>query len=164
MSASSPSPVSAGQPAGTTAVPPMAPAPSTRRGTRPGRIRARRLAAAVAAAGAAAGVWAVAGPLAGVQLMTRASAHASAQPVGPGAVIAVSLLAGFAAWGLLALLERNASHPRRTWTAVAATVLAISLAGPLTAGRGIAAVIALCCMHLAVGAVLILALRRTARR
>jgi hypothetical protein len=141
----------------------MAPAPSTRRGIRPGRIRARRLAAAIAAGGAAAGVWAVAGPLAGVQLMARASAHAPAQPVGPGAVIGVSLLAGFAAWALLALLERNASHPRRTWTAVAATVLAISLAGPLTAGRGIAAVTALCCMHLAVGAVLILAMRRTAR-
>ena len=163
MSAPSPSRFSAHQPAGTAEVPPVPPAPSTRRGTRPGRIRARRLVAAVAAAGAAAGVWAVAGPLAGVRLMARAGAHAPAQPVGPGAVIAVSLLAGFAAWGLLALLERQASHPRRTWTAVAATVLVISLAGPLTAGRGLAAVIALCCMHLAVGAVLILAMRRTAR-
>lgn len=162
MSASSPSRFSAGQPAETAAVPPIAPA-STRPGTRPGRIRARRLTAVIAAALAAAGVWAVAGPLAGIQLMARASAHAPAQQVGPASVIAVSLLAGLAAWALLALLERHASHPRRTWTTVAAAVLVISLAGPLTAGRGLATVTALCGMHLAVGAVLILAMRRTAR-
>ena len=89
--------------------------------------------------------------------------QALAQQVGPAAVIAVSLLAGFAAWALLALLERHDRHPRRNWTAVAATVLVISLAGPLTAGRGIAAVTALCCLRLAVGAVLIPAMRRTAR-
>lgn len=96
--------------------------------------------------------------------MARASAHAPAQQVGPASVIAVSLLAGLAAWALLALLERHARHPRRTWTAAAATVLVISLAAPLTAGRGMATVTALCCLHLAVGAVLILAMRRTARR
>lgn len=150
---------SAGQPAGITAAPPVEVTPAIR----PGRIRARRLITVIAAAGAAAGVWAVAGPLAGVQLMARTSAHAPAQQVGPASVVIMSLLAGLAAWALLALLERHASHPRRTWTAVAGTVLAISLAGPLTAGRGVATVTALCCMHLAVGAVLILALRRTAR-
>jgi hypothetical protein len=154
---------SAGQPAGITAAPPVEATPATQTETRPGHIRARRLAAVIAAAAAAAGVWAVAGPLAGVQLMARTSAHAPAQQVGPASVVIMSLLAGLAAWALLALLERNASHPRRTWTAVAATVLAISLAGPLTAGRGIATVTALCGMHLAVGAVLILAMRRTAR-
>jgi hypothetical protein len=137
--------------------------PATHTGTRPGHIRARRLTAVIAAAAAAAGVWTVAGPLAGVQLMARVSAHGPAQQIGPASVVIMSLLAGLAAWALLALLERHASHPRRAWTAVAATVLAISLAGPLTAGRGIATVAALCGMHLAVGAVLILAMRRTAR-
>jgi Family of unknown function (DUF6069) len=154
---------SAGQPAGITAAPPIGATPATQAETRPGHIRARRLTAVIAAATAAAGVWAVAGPLAGVQLMARVSAHGPAQQVGPASVVIMSLLAGLAAWALLALLERHASHPRRTWTAVAATVLAISLAGPLTAGRGIATVTALCGMHLAVGAVLILAMRRTAR-
>jgi hypothetical protein len=163
MSAPSPSRWPGGQPAGTAAVPPAAPAPSPGREARPGRIRVRRLAVAIAAAGVAAGVWAVAGPLAGVRLIARVGAHTPAQQVGPGAVIEVSLLAGFAAWALLALLERHATHPRRTWTAVAATVLVISLIGPLAAGRGAATVIALCCMHLAVGAVVILAMRRTAR-
>ncbi len=163
MSAPSPSGFSAGQPAGTTAVPLAAATSATGPGTRPGRIRARRLTAVIAAAGAAAGVWAVAGPLAGIRLMARASAHGPAQQVGPASVVIMSLLAGLAAWALLALLERYARHPRRTWTAVAATVLVISLAGPLTAGRGLATVTALCCMHLAVGAVLILAMRRTAR-
>ena len=163
MSAPLPARFSAGQPAGTTAVPPPATTPVTRPGSRPGRIRVRRLTAVIAAAGAATAVWAVAGPLAGVQLMARTSAHAPAQQIGPASVIAVSLLAGLAAWALLAVLERHARHPRRTWTVVAATALVISLAGPLTAGRGLATVTALCCLHLAVGAVLIPAMRRTAR-
>ncbi len=77
-------------------------------------------------------------------------------------MLTVSLLAGLAAWALLAMLEHRASHPRQVWTITAASVLAVSLAGPLTAGRGVAAIAALACIHLATGGALILALRRNA--
>jgi Family of unknown function (DUF6069) len=103
-------------------------------------------------------------PLAGIRLQAHAGAHAPARQIDPASVITVSLLAGLAAWALLAVLEHRAGHPRRAWTITAASVLAVSLAGPLTAGRGAAAIAALAGMHLATGSVLIPALRRTARR
>ena len=77
--------------------------------------------------------------------------------------IRVAGAAGTAAWALLAVLEHRARHPRRAWTITAGSVLAVSLAGPLTAGQGAAAIVALACMHLATGGVLIPVLRRTAR-
>jgi hypothetical protein len=142
---------------------PSAPAaPPARPGAGRARIRTRRLAAVITAAAAAVAVWAVAGPLAGIRLQARVGAHAQAQQIGLASVITFSLLAGLAAWALLAVLEHRARHPRRVWTVTAASVLAVSLAGPLTAGRGAAAIAALACMHLAAGGVLIPALRRSA--
>jgi hypothetical protein len=126
-------------------------------------IRTRRFAAIITAAAAAAAVWTVAGPLAGVRLQAHVGAHAPAQQIGLASVIAVSLLAGLAAWALLAVLEHHGRHPRRAWTITAAAVLAVSLAGPLTSGGGAATLAALACMHLATGGVLIPALYRTAR-
>ena len=108
-------------------------------------------------------VWAVAGPLAGIRLQAHVGAHAPAEQIGLAAVLTVSL-AGLAAWALLAVLEHRARHPRRAWTITAGSVLAVSLAGPLTAGQGAAAIVALACMHLATGGVLIPVLRRTARQ
>jgi hypothetical protein len=138
------------------------PAPPARPGAGRARIRTRRLAAVITAAAAAVAVWAVAGPLAGIRLQARVGAHAPAQQISLASVLTFSLLAGLAAWALLAVLEHRARHPRRVWTITAASVLAVSLAGPLTAGRGAAAIVALACMHLATGGVLIPALRRSA--
>jgi hypothetical protein len=138
------------------------PPPPARPGAGRARIRTRRLAAVITAAAAAVAVWAVAGPLAGIRLQARVGAHAPAQQIGLASVLTFSLLAGLAAWALLAVLGHRARHPRRVWTITAASVLAVSLAGPLTAGRGAAAIVALACMHLATGGVLIPALRRSA--
>ena len=149
--------------AGDAAAPPAPLAPAARPGTGKARIRTRRAAAVTTAAAAAVAVWAIAGPLAGIRLQAHVGAHAPAEQIGLAAVLTVSLLAGLAAWALLAVLEHRARHPRRAWTITAGSVLAVSLAGPLTAGQGAATIVALACLHLATGGVLIPLLRRTAR-
>jgi lysylphosphatidylglycerol synthetase-like protein (DUF2156 family) len=137
------------------ATPPQADHPPVR------RTRAVRVLAVLGAVAAATAVWAAAVPLAGAELTARV--NGAPQPIGPGAVIAVSLLAGLAGWALLAALERFARRPRRTWTVTAIVVLALSLAGPLGAGAPAATTVVLAGMHLAVGAALIPALRHSAR-
>ena len=72
--------------------------------------------------------------------------------VGPVDVLLASLVAGLAAWAVYALLART-GHPR-WWPFVASTALAISITGPSYLADGIAAV-ALICLHVAVGVVLI---------
>ncbi|GAA2272631.1 hypothetical protein GCM10009853_028020 [Glycomyces scopariae] len=118
---------------------------------------ARRLLVVLAAAAAALLVWALAVPLAGVDLTVPQGD--TALTVGPGLVAAAALAAGLAAWGLLAILERATARGRRIWTITAATVLALSLLGPLGAA-GTAAVLVLLAMHAVVGGVLIAGLAR----
>ena len=137
------------------------------------RRRAQRLLAVLGAVMAALAIWVIAVPVAGADLTVRQSG--TTQPVGLAAVIGASLLAGLAGWALLALLERRAPRradrapaadqgnwARRRWTAIALGALVLSLAGPLPGGVGTATTVTLAGMHLAVGAVLILGLRRTA--
>jgi lysylphosphatidylglycerol synthetase-like protein (DUF2156 family) len=121
-----------------------------------------RALAVLGATAAALAVWSVAVPLAGTELTVRM--NGMTQSVEPGAVMTASLLAGLAGWALLAALERFGRRPRRTWTVMAVLVLVLSLAGPLGNGVHTATTIALAGMHLAVGAVLIPALRRSARQ
>jgi hypothetical protein len=131
--------------------------------TPPPTRRARTRARAVAVAGAtlaALGVWAVAVPLLGADLLVRPGGG-SAQRVGAGAVAAASLIPALLGWALLALLERRTARARPVWTGVAVVVLLLSLGGPLTAGTTTASKAVLVLMHLAVGAVLIPALRRS---
>jgi hypothetical protein len=128
----------------------LAPASTTPATDRPTRVR--RLVVVAGASVAALAVWAVADPLAGIDLTVRLSG--AEQHVGAGAVVAASLVAGFAAWASLALLERLTRRGRRIWTVLAVVVLALSLSGPLGA-VGAASLVALACMHLTVGAVLI---------
>ncbi|WP_433140625.1 DUF6069 family protein [Actinomadura nitritigenes] len=126
-------------------------------GTRPaGGVTARRVLTLAAAAGAALLVWAVADPIGG------AGMHARGQHVGPAAVIVFTLLVGLAGWGLLAVLERRAKRPGRTWGITAGIVLGVSLTGPLDS-EGPGTYVALMAMHLVVGAILIAGLGRTAR-
>ncbi len=141
--------------------------PAAAAGCGPAR-RVRQARALTVAAAAAAGLagWAVAGPLAGVHLAVRQSPGSAATPVGAGTVLVVSLLTGAMAWALLALLERwtrGARTARTAWTSTAAVSLAVSLAGPLGSGIGGGAKAALASLHLVVGAVLIIGLRRTIR-
>ena len=128
-----------------------------------GRIRQRVLTVAAAVV-AAVLAWLVAVPIVGIDLLVRPGGGA-AQQVGLGSVVAVSLLASLLGWGLLALLERLVSRRALTaWTVVAVVVLMLSLTGPLTAAANAAVAIALVLMHLVVGAVLIMGLRRTTVR
>ena len=112
----------------------------------------RRLITVIGAAAAALALWIVAVPLAGVDL--EAGQGDGAQQVQPFMVVAGPLLAGFAGWALLAVLERRTSRAGRIWTVTAAAVLAVSMLGPL-GGAGAASKLVLLGMHLVVAAVLI---------
>jgi hypothetical protein len=108
-------------------------------------------------------VWVAARSLAGVDLGVRLGPGTAVTQVGPVAVAATSLLAGLAAWGLLAVLERTTRRPGRVWTVIAVAVLIVSLTGPLGAAVTPAGRAALAAMHLVAGLVLVPSLARTAR-
>ncbi|MEU8272436.1 DUF6069 family protein [Sphaerisporangium sp. NPDC049002] len=127
---------------------------------RAGRTATRRALTVAGGTVAALAVWAVAGPVAGAGLTVQVGG--AVQPVGPGAVAVASLVAGLAAWALLASLERIVRRPGRLWTIIAVVVLVLSLLGPLGA-VGAGSMVALACMHLVVAAVLIPGLGRSAR-
>lgn len=133
------------------------------RSTTPGRTR-HRASTVAAAVLAALMVWLVAVPVAGLDLLVRPGAAAAYQ-VGIGSVAIVSMLAALLGWGLLSLLERLVpAHACTVWTVVAGVVLVLSLAGPLTGGTTAAVTVTLSLMHVAVGAALIVGLRRHAVR
>lgn len=82
------------------------------------------------------------------------------QTVDPVAIIIFSVGSALAGWALLAALERFA--PKRAkliWTIVASLVLALSMVPLLGVSAGAAVTLGL--MHLAVGAVIIVVMRRT---
>jgi len=112
-----------------------------------------RALAIVAAAGATFTVWTVADPLAGAALVVDSgSGHTT---VTPTAVVLTTVLAGLAAWALLALVEHFTRRAAVVWSWVAGAVLSISLLGPIGSAVGGDAAVALVAMHLATGAVLI---------
>jgi hypothetical protein len=127
-----------------------------------GRTLTMRALSVLGAVAAALAVWVVAAPIAGRQLTVRQGGVTDT--VGLRAVIVTALTAGLVGWALLAVLERFGRRPRPTWTVIAVVVLALSLAGPLAEGVDAATKLVLAGMHLAVGAVLIPTLPRTARR
>jgi hypothetical protein len=73
----------------------------------------------------------------------------------------VSALAGLAGWALLAVLERWTCSARSIWTSLACVFALVSLLGPLGATTT-SATVSLTCLHLAVAAVLISLLSRSA--
>jgi len=131
------------------------------------RTTARRTGRAITIADAAAGallLWVVTDPWAGIDLTVRQGD--TTQHISPVAVLGAALIAGLAAWGLLALLERTVRRPARTFRIIASTVLVLSLAGPLGSGVGPSSRLVLLGMHLTVGVALIIGLpgRRIRRR
>lgn len=120
-------------------------------------IRTRRLFVVITASAAASLLWAAASPLAGVDLVVDQAG--SPTTVGPVPVIISSLVIGFAAWGLLAVLERFTARAGLIWTIIASAVLAFSLFGPLAAVTT-AAMLVLMGMHVVTGGVLIAGLAR----
>ena len=114
------------------------------------------LAAVAAAIIAAVAVWLIARYGFDLRLRTPGFGPAAhPKSLGIALVIVAGAVASAAGW-LLARLARRTASPRRTWVTASLVVLAVSLAAPL-AGHGIdaAARLALVCMHLAIGAVLI---------
>ena len=79
-------------------------------------------------------------------------------------VAATAGIAGLAAVGVLALIERVSRRPAQVWLVVSTTVLIVSLGAPLS-GEGIdtANKLALASMHLTAGALLIPLLYRRVR-
>ncbi|WP_141575503.1 DUF6069 family protein [Actinomadura sp. WMMA1423] len=122
---------------------------------------ARRALTVAGAAAAALALWVAAGPVAGLDL--SAETGGEVRRIGAGTVVAATLIAGLAAWGLLAALERTTSRPGRVWTAVAATALVLSMLGPLAGAADGASMAVLAAMHLVVAAILIPGLARSAR-
>ena len=111
---------------------------------------------AVVAAGAAALVW-VGATVAGVDVAVRSGS--GTREVGLVSVIVTALVVAVAAAGLLRVLERRTPAARRVWTGIALAVWVVSLAGPAGA-RTLSAGLTLAAMHLVVGAVVIVGLRR----
>ncbi|MCB7136122.1 DUF6069 family protein [Cellulosimicrobium marinum] len=130
-----------------------------------GRVTAARRrvppwAVPLAAALVGAAVWLV-GTAAGVDVAARSGS--AVQDVGLVSVVVAALVVGFAGWGVRALLGRvrRAAPGRgeRAWLVTCAVVLVVSLLGPL-GGVGAGAVVVLLAEHVAVGAVVMLGLRR----
>lgn len=111
---------------------------------------------AVVAAGSAALVW-VGARLLGVDLAVRSGS--GTREIGLVSVIVTAVVVALAGGGLLRVMERRAARAGRVWTAVALTALVVSLAGPACAAT-LSAGLALAAMHLVVGAVVIIGLRR----
>lgn len=111
-------------------------------------------------------IWITADPVAGIDLRIPdgPGSTTTSELVLPAVIISVAVIS-LAGWGLLALLERLTARARTVWTAVASAVVLLSLVGPLLA-EGLTAGnrVTLVCLHLAVGAVLIPAYRKNARR
>jgi len=117
----------------------------------------RRLAGAAAAAAAVLTVWLIVRYGAGLHLHAPAfSPTQRPTTVSGGFAVAVAVLAALAGWGFVELLEAKARRPRRAWLVTAPVMLVVSLSAPLS-GHGVTSSdrLALICMHLAVGAVII---------
>ena len=112
---------------------------------------------AVVAAPAAAVVWTVA-RAAGIDLVVRTGGGTS--EVNLVSVVVTSLVVALAGAALLRLFERRTANGLRSWTIVAICVWAVSLLGPLSATT-VSAGVVLAALHLVVGAVVVLGLRRT---
>jgi hypothetical protein len=151
--------------AGTTAGDPATAAGLTNPGTtaptaRPTRAAGRsRLAVVGTVTIAALAWWAVLTQAFGITLEAK---QGSIIHIGAPSVLFASLAMSFAGWALLAILERNTIAARKAWTITAAIACTLSLTSPLTAGIGTDTKLALASLHLLVGSLIILGLRRTA--
>jgi Family of unknown function (DUF6069) len=106
---------------------------------------------------AAVATWSLWTQVGGVELTVQSGDDV--QTVGLGSVVAVAAILPIAGVLLLRALDALLARGLRWWTAVACTVTLISLLGPLGATTAMAGV-ALASLHLLVGAVVILGVRR----
>ncbi len=123
-----------------------------------GRARPRLLAVALAVAASAA-VWAVASLL-GVSLDVTSPAVGTIH-IGILLRVLSALPLALGAWGVVALLDRYSSRPRRTWTVLSVAVLVASLVPLVFLDATAATRVSLAWMHVVCGLILIVLLRRT---
>jgi Family of unknown function (DUF6069) len=116
---------------------------------------------AVVAAGAAAVVWVLATQVASVDLAVRSGS--GTQHINVVSVVVTAIVVAMAAAGLLRFLERRTAQARTIWTVIACVVWVVSLAGPLGA-RSLAAGLWLAALHLVVGSIVVVGLRRRTAR
>jgi Family of unknown function (DUF6069) len=90
--------------------------------------------------------------LAGVDLVTSPGGDTST--VGAPDVVAASLIAALLAYGVVRVIERRSREPRRTWSFVSSTALAVSVIGPSWLADGASAV-ALVGLHFVTAGVVI---------
>jgi len=83
----------------------------------------------------------------------------TAMTMGLVSVVVTAVVVAAAGAGLLRVLERRTPEARRVWTGVAMAALVVSLLGPASA-RTVQAALTLAALHLVVGAVVIVGLRR----
>ena len=133
-------------------------APSTT--TAVGQRRRDRAVIVLAAVVAAVVAWIVADPIAGAEFTVQ-QGDRDPMDIGIALVVLTALIAGLAAWGSLALLERLTARAATIWTAIAAVALGVSLLAPLTAEATAGTHVSLVLLHMIVGGVLIAGLRRT---
>ncbi|NMO52076.1 hypothetical protein HH310_12815 [Actinoplanes sp. TBRC 11911] len=120
-----------------------------------------RLVTIAAATASALVYWTLTDGIGGVDLAIRQGGET--QPIGPVSVAATTLIVGFLAWALLALLERRAQHPARTWRIIALAVFVVSLAGPLGSGADLSSKLILTGMHMLIALILIPNLPKSGR-
>src|SRR4051794_29984628 len=100
-------------------------------------VRRRRRTRALTIVAATAGtltVWTIAHPVAGVDLVVDTGSGPAA--VTPGAVVLTTVVAGLAAWAVLALAERHVRRAAALWSGIAGATLLISLLGPIGSAVG----------------------------
>jgi len=124
-------------------------------------VSRNRHAAVAATAATAAASWAVVTQVAGVHLGVQFPGS-SPTTVALGPTIGAAATSTLLGWATLALLEKRASRPRRTWVAVAVAALVVSLSLPVAFATTASAALGLAALHVAVAAVAITGLARTA--
>ncbi|MFG1648518.1 DUF6069 family protein [Micromonospora sp. NPDC049275] len=128
--------------------------------------RSHRIWGVVGAVGVAAALWMVAVPLLGHRLIVTGGPPGRERlEIGLAPVVIVALAAALGGWALLAFLERVLPRSARlVWTIIALGVLLVSFAPISTPGMDVATRIVLGALHVAVAAVLMTVMTRTAAR
>jgi hypothetical protein len=124
-------------------------------------IRRNRHATVAAVVATAAASWAAVTQVAGVHLGVQFPGSGPTS-VALGATIGAAATATVVGWAVLAVVEKRVSGPRRTWVTLAVAALAVSLGLPAAFATTTAAAIGLAAIHVAVAAVAITGLARTA--
>lgn len=124
------------------------------------RLRSRRAGTVFVAIAAAAAGWTIGVPLFGVEPTVGLGHRLPPMTIGLGPVIATTLAVSLAGWTSLSALEHLTTKARTGWTAIAITILVVSLVPVIAADADGATKLTLAMLHVVVAAVLIAGLPR----